>query len=193
VKRPYRVLRDVHLGAALLTTLLLLVYALSAFQMAYFRARPEPRESTRSLVVDAAVEARPRPLARWLMTEHGVRGELVEVRERRDGFRLRIERPGTVERVAFDAATRTASVTTERYGVVWLANRLHHAAGFGNDDWLLDAWGALVAIGSLALLAVAATGLAMWFARHRAQRYSTAVFVVSLGAGFALLVWVRLS
>lgn len=187
----YRALRNAHLGAALFASLLLAIYAASAVQMAYFPGRPEATVATRELVVPADVDVEPRRLALWLMTEHDLRGELMEVDDRRGRLRLRIDRPGTVHRVVFDAGDRTARLETERFGAVWMLNRLHHTAGFGHDDWRLDAWGALVLAASLALLLLAASGLTMWLLRHRAQRGSTALFVLSLAGGLALLVWVR--
>lgn len=187
----YRALRNTHLGAALFATLLLAIYAASALQMAYLPGRPESTVTTRELAVPAGVDAEPRRFALWLMTEHDLRGELVEVDDRRGRLRLRLDRPGTVHRVVYEVSARTASVETERFGAVWMLNRLHHTAGFGHDDWRLDAWGALVLAGSLALLLLAASGLTMWLLRHRAQRGSTALFVLSLAGGLALLVWVR--
>lgn len=187
----YRALRNTHLGAALFATLLLAIYAASAAQMAYFAGRPPSTVAAQEIAVPADVDVATRRLAQWLMTEHDLRGELVEVDERRGRLRLRIDRPGTVHRVVFDVGERTARVETERFGAVWMLNRLHHTAGFGNDDWRLDAWGALVFVGSLALLLLAASGSAMWMLRHRAQRGSTALFALSLAGGLALLVWVR--
>lgn len=193
MKLPYRALRDLHLGAALVASAFLAAYAASAVQMAYFKARPEPVRSSLELAVPTAVGDEPRALARWLMAEHGVRGVLAEVDDRRAGeLRLRLERPGTVHRVVFDRAARRARVATQRWNAVWTLNRLHHSAGLAHGYRPLDAWGATVLLASVALLVLAASGVALWFQRHRERRAGAVVFAAGLAWGVGLLVWIRL-
>jgi hypothetical protein len=192
MRLPYRALRNIHLGAALLAAAFLVAYGLSAVQMAYFKARPEPERSGREIDVPPSVDAQPRALARWLMAEHALQGVLVGVDERRDTLRLRIERPGTAHRIDFDPATRHATVATQRWPAVWMLNRLHHSAGLRTGFWALDLWGATVLLASLALLVLAASGVALWFQRHRERRAGAVVFAVGLAWGLGLLVWIRL-
>jgi hypothetical protein len=193
MKLPYVALRNAHLGAALAASAFLAAYAASAVQMAYFRARPEPERSSLELEVPAVIGDEPRAVARWLMVEHGVRGVLTEVDARRGGeVRLRLERPGTSHRVAFDPATRRARVATQRWSAVWALNRLHHAAGLAHGYRPLDLWGAAVLLASIALLTLAASGVALWFRRHRERRAGAVVFAAGLVWGVGLLVWIRL-
>jgi len=192
MKRTYRALRDVHLGAALVAAAFLAAYAASAVQMAYFRARPEPVRSSVELEVPATIGDEPRAIARWLMAEHGVRGVLAEVDAAGGELRLRLERPGTLHRVAFDPATRRARVATQRWNAVWTLNRLHQSSGWAHGFRPLDLWGAAVLLASLALLVLAASGVALWFQRHRERRAGAVVFAAGLAWGVGLLVWIRL-
>lgn len=193
MRLPYVALRNAHLGAALAAAAFLAAYAASAVQMAYFKARPEPARDSVEIDVPAAVGDEPRALARWLMAEHGVRGVLAEVEAGRDGeLRLRVERPGTLHRVAFDRSTRRARVATQRWNAVWALNRLHHTAGLAHGYRPLDLWGAAVLLASLALLVLAASGVALWFQRHRERRAGVVVFAAGLVWGVGLLVWIRL-
>lgn len=190
----YSWLRALHLAVGLFAAVFLTAYALSAAQMAWAPARLEQRTTTRSIELPVTIaDAAPRAQARWLMSKHGLRGDLEQVGRRRGAVQLRIYRPGTEYRVEIDAAARSARVTTRRHGTVGVLNRLHHAHGFGHDDRALDLWGAALLAVSLGLLALGASGLAMWYLRHRHLRWSAPLLVVSLASGLALLVLVRLA
>jgi hypothetical protein len=191
---PYAVLRNVHLAAGLFAAVFVVVYALSAAQMAYRLAPAGERGDSRRVVeIPAEVALEARPLALWLMRRHGLHGNLVEVAERRGAATLRIARPGAVHRVEVDRGRRRATVVSERVGAVAMLQRLHESGGFGNDHWALDLWGGLLAAVSLALLTLAATGVTMWFLRHRRLRFGVPLFLGTLAAGAALLTLVRLA
>jgi hypothetical protein len=194
MRSPYALLRDLHLGAGLFAAVFVAAYALSAAQMAYRVVRPaEPEVSSRVVAIPPGVGLEARPLARWLMREHDLSGDLVEVGERRARTTLRIAGPGAVHRVEVDRGARRAEIVSERMGAVRMLLRLHETGGLGRDHWALDAWGGLLLAVSLALLALAGSGLTMWFLRHRRLRFGVPLFVGTLVAGLTLLTLVRLA
>jgi hypothetical protein len=189
----YAVFRNVHLAVGLFSAVFLLVYALSAAQMAYPVYRPGARETRMDIEVPVDVDTSPRAFARWLMTAHDLRGDLTEVRPSATAPGLTITRPGTTHRVELDEASRIARVTTTVADATGMANRIHHVRGVAHDYWAINAWGWFVFVGSVGLLVVAGTGTVMWFSRHRERRVGIVVFGVGLVWGLTLLVLVRLA
>lgn len=188
----YRLLRDLHLIAGLFSAVFLLAYGLSAAQMAYPIYRPRPTETARSIEIPREIEWA-RPLARWLMDEHDLRGDLAEVETGTASLSLTIVRPGTVHRVVYDPATGRARVTTGVLNAVGMLNRIHHVGGVWHEYWAINAWGWFLLAVSVALLLLAVTGVIMWFQRHRERRVGTVLLAAGLCWGLTLLVLVRLA
>ena len=98
----YRLIRDIHLASGLFTLVLLAVYALSAVLMSHPGVLGERERIThQELEVPPERAAGPRALAKYLMDEHGLRGELRSVSESAEGFGLRIYRTGTEHEVRY--------------------------------------------------------------------------------------------
>jgi hypothetical protein len=107
----YRWLRNIHLILGTFSFLFLMMYAVSAVQMAHnrwFSSKPTVTE------IELAVGAgqTPRAAAQALMQQHGMRGELGGVKQSPEGSSFRITRPGTVYEVVYNQAAGKAKVRT---------------------------------------------------------------------------------
>jgi hypothetical protein len=188
----YRWIRNTHLWLGLLSVLFVLTYGASSVQMAHnawFSSRPAVSESAIRLEAEAA--AGPRAAARLLMEQHGMPGELQQVRETAAGFSFRIARPGTVYEVAYARDTSIAQVRTSVAGFVGMLNRIHHVAGLWHDYPLLNVWGALVGLVSAALIVLSLSGIYLWFKLHEERLVGAILLACSLGYSLTLMVLLR--
>jgi hypothetical protein len=181
----YPALRQTHLIAGLFSAGMLVMYGLSAVQMAHPSWIPIHRD-----VREWKIEATPgleggRAVARDLYSR-GVRGELNGVEETTSGWSLVVGLPGTEHRVTYDRRTGVAGVRTTTLGFFGVLNRLHHAAGFWHESEVMKAWAGLVAAVSFAVLLMGATGLWMWFARR--QDRIAGIVLLALNLAFAFIV-----
>ena len=170
----YRLLRDTHLLTGLFCGLFVLVYGLSAIQMAHnkwFSLKPEV--TAQSYSIPASLGAR--AAARALM-DRGLRGDLRDVA----GTNFRIVRPGTVIAVRYDPATGTAELKISRAGFWGILNRLHHARGLWHEYAPMNVWGGFVAVISLAMFLLGATGVYLWFRLYNERSIGIGILVVSL-------------
>jgi hypothetical protein len=161
----YKTIRTIHLICGLLSLPFLLMYGISAVQMAHskwFTMKPVVTERN----VDAPPGLDARALARQLRGE-GVRGDLSQIKETPAGLSLRVTMPGTVHDISVDRASNTAKIKTSVAGTLGMLNRLHHMAGLYHDYGPLNIWGMAVAIVSVALIGLGATGLWMWWLRRQ--------------------------
>jgi hypothetical protein len=184
----YRIVRSTHLCAGLLSAVFLLAYAVSAMQMAHFRwFRLEPRVTEWSMAVDASGGAR--GVAQLLGEMRGVRGELSGVKQEGTGLAFRIARPGVVHQVA--VRDGVARVKTSRAGLLGTLNRLHHAAGFRQSDWVYRVWGVWVVAVCASLVLLAGSGVWLWFARNQERRSGAVILLVSAAYALTLIVAIR--
>lgn len=189
----YNWLRNLHLAFGLFSAALLLAFGMSAAQMAYPIYQLTPAEIESTIAVPAGVDTGPRALARWLMNEHGLRGDLTEVKVEDTRVVFTIVRPGTTHQVEFDPAQRSAGVTTRVHDAVGMLNRIHHTHGVDHGYWAVNAWGWFVFVVSLSLVLLAITGVVMWFQRHDDRRLGAFVLAASLTWGVTLLVLIRIA
>jgi hypothetical protein len=187
----YKRLRDLHLILGLFSAVSLLGYALSSALMIFPVRTPWSTKTERRIEVPQGIDTAPRPLARWLMNEHGLRGELTDVGVTESTVALTIARMGTFARVEFDGRTRTASVTTRVWNGVGMLHHLHETSGLWHDYGPANAWGLSLLALSVSLLVLAVTGVVMWFARHRERRIGAVFLGVGLTWGLALLILIR--
>jgi hypothetical protein len=173
----YQKIRTIHRLLASLSLPFLLMYGISAVQMAHgtwFNLKPSVMESRLSLtpgLTDARV------IARNVGSQAAaVRGELTNVQKNAAGFTLRLVLPGTIHEVQYQQASGEVRVKTSVSGVMGMLNRLHHAAGLWPEPPAMKVWGLVVAIVSTAVLLLGATGVYMWFAR-RSERVLGAVLL----------------
>ena len=188
----YRLIRDIHLALGLSAFAFLIMYSISAVQMAHsgwFNLKPTVTENT--IAVPAAEASTARDLASGLIARHGFRGELQQVREQPAGWRLRIVRPGTVYEVDYSRDTGQARVRINTAGFMGMMNRIHHIAGLNHEYQLINVWGALVLAVSIALFLIGATGVYLWFKIHTERLTGGVLLAASLLCGAGLLISMR--
>ena len=187
----YRPIRNTHLFLGLATFLFVLMYGLSAVQMAHnrwFSMKPEITEM--GLPIPPSAGDDPRAIA-FVLRSAGMRGELRNVVTTAAGYRLSIERPGEACEVTYVRAVREANVRIRRNGLMGILNRIHHIGGMWHDYWLINAWGALVGLVSVSLILLGATGIYLWFQTHEERAIGLLLLAINLGVCVTLLVMVR--
>ena len=179
----YRLLRNTHLILGMSGVLFVLLYAVSAVQMAH-RIPLTPEISEQDLVLPAGLAAR--PLVRTL----GYAGEIGNTQMTPKGFRVTVNRPGTAYAITYDRATGQTHVRRDTRSFIAMLNRLHHQNGLHHEDGRLNAWGWVLALVSILLLMLGATGVYMWFKLHKERAVGTVLLgfnlIVSLGLLMAL-------
>jgi hypothetical protein len=187
----YTIIRNIHLFLGLLCFSFLLMYSVSAVQMSHVEwFSMQPTVTEREVAVSPAISQNPRAFAQHLM-QAGMWGELQNVTEDAAGFSLRIVRAGTIHDVAYAAGSPTAEVTTSVAGFMGMLNRLHHTAGFYREQTITDWWAVFVALVSLALLTLGATGVYMWFRLYQERVIGGIFLSIGLFVGLGLLIATR--
>jgi len=187
----YRTLRNTHLFLGLFCCLYLLMYGVSSIQMAHsqwFSARPAVT------IIHAALPPQTtdaRRVARSLMDRYGMRGEVAQVRAASAQLSFNIVRPGTVYQIDYSPGSGDTRIRENHAGFIGMLNRIHHAKGFWHDYWVLNAWGAFVAVVSAALIVIAATGIYLWFKLHQERVIGAILLAVSLGYSLTLMILAR--
>lgn len=174
-----RAVRSIHLAAGLFALPFLAVYFASAVQMAHRSWWPVGQRVTEQVLLlppglDARAVARRLPL----------RGELSMVKLLPTGFDLLVRQPGRTYLVGYSPSSGEAHVRVTTSGVLGMLVALHRSRSFGHAYPPADAWVAALALVSLALLTMGATGLCLWF-QNRAERWTG---FVALAAGASLSV-----
>jgi hypothetical protein len=185
----YKFLRNTHLILGMSSVLFVLLYAVSAAQMAH-RIRITPQVAEEDVALPAALAAR--PLADVLMRERGYGGELGNPQMTPNGFRITIARPGTLYAVNYDRSTGQAHVRRETRSFLGMLNRLHHQHGLHHADGVLNAWGWALLLVSLALIVIGATGIYMWFKLHSERLIGSILLGANLLISLGLLAALRL-
>ncbi len=189
----YPTIRTVHRLLASLCLPFLLMYGVSAVQMshgAWFTLTPAVRESVLSLPPDLADA---RAVARAATARaNDVRGELTSV-VIGDEMTLRLVLPGTVHELRYRRQTGETRVKTSVSGAMGMLNRLHHAAGLWHEARSMRLWGVAVAVVSVALLLLGASGIWMWFVRRSERRLGIVLLAMNVAIAVGLLVAMRLA
>jgi hypothetical protein len=188
----YRWFRNTHLVAGLLALPFLLMYGLTAVQMSHagwFSLKPTVTETTVAVASSPINDGR--ALARELMDQNHLRGEIRQVRATDSGFHLQIEHPGTVYRVEYSSQTRQAVIRTSVAPFMGMLNRIHHLAGFRSASFVMDVWGGWVAAVSLCLFVLGLTGIYMWFRLYKERVIGSILLAVSLGYSLTLILLIR--
>jgi hypothetical protein len=184
----HKFLRNTHLVLGLASVLFVLTYAVSAVQMAH-RIRIAPEISEEDLTLPPGLHAR--PLADALLQQRGYGGELGKPQPAPNGFRVTIGRPGTLYTVSYNSTTGQTRVRRETRPFLGMLNRLHHQNGVRHEDGRLNAWGWALALVSVALLLLVATGVYLWFKMHRERRAGAALLAANLVVSLSLLAALR--
>ena len=130
-----------------------------------------------------------RAIARQLMDQHGLKGELAQVRD----TRFRIVRPGTVYEVDYSPETGVAKVKTNVANFMGMLNRIHHIGGLWHDFTLTNVWSVFVGIVSAALIILAISGIYLWFKIHTERVIGVVLLALSLGYSLTLIVLIRMA
>lgn len=184
----YRLIRNSHLVLGLSSVLFILTYAVSAVQMAH-RIRLAPQVTEEDLTLPAGLA--PRRLAEELNRDRGYGGELGNPQPAAKGFRVSVTRPGTNYAVTYDAATGQTHVRREERSFLGMLNRLHHQNGLHHQDGRLNAWGWALALVSIVLLLIGASGVYLWFQMHRERIIGTVLLTANLLVSLGLLLALR--
>jgi hypothetical protein len=183
----YSTLRTIHLLCGALSLPMLLMYGISAVQMAHskwFSLKPAVTERQVPLPGEYPDA---RAVARAVMQNTGLRGEITSVA----GNQIRITVPGTVHEIRYDRGNATASIRTSIGGTMAFLNRLHHAAGFWHEWGPMKLWAALVGVVSLATVGLAATGLWMWWLRRQERKAGLVLLIANLTFAVVVLSLLR--
>jgi hypothetical protein len=184
----HRLLRDTHLVLGMAGVLFVLTYAVSAVQMAH-RIRLTPQVEEEDLTLPPGLAAR--PLAESLMRQKGYGGEVGPPQVTPAGFRITINRPGTNFAIRYDTATGATHIRRETRSFLGMLNRLHHQNGLRHQDRRLNAWGWALAVVSIGLLLMGATGVYLWFRIHTERTIGAVLLAFNLLVPLALLVLLR--
>jgi hypothetical protein len=183
----YPTLLTIHLLSGAFALPALLMYAVSAVQMAHnqwFVMKPavwEAEESIRPGYADG------RLMTRDVMARRGISGEINAISATPSGFTARVVVPGTVHEIRYDRATGRTTVRTSVAGFMGMLNRLHHAAGLWPEYAPLRFWGLLVGLVSLATLLLGATGIWMWWLRRTERKLGLALIAANLAFSLTVL------
>lgn len=187
----YRWLRNTHLVLGLFSSAFLLMYGVSAVQMAHNSWFAPNSQVTTSDVALAPGISDARVVARELMDNHGLRGEIQLVAAKPDGLSFRVVRPGTTDEIRYDPATGATSIRETRPAFIGMLNRLHHAVGVDHDYWPMALWGVFIGITSAALFVIGLTGVYLWFTLHQDRIAGVVILAGSLAYTIPLLVMLR--
>ena len=189
----YPILRNIHLFCGALALPGLLMYAVSAVQMAHsrwFTMKPAIAETALSLqpgLTDG------RLIAREVMAAHQMRGQIAAIQTQPSGVSARIVVPGTVHELSYTRATGAVRVRTSVAGVMGMLNRLHHAGGLWPDYVPLRLWGVFVAIVSVATVGLGASGIWMWWLRRQERKWGLILLTANLVFSIGILLMIRLT
>ena len=187
----YKLLRNTHLLLGVFSCAFLLMYGVSSVQMAHnkwFDTKPTVTEAKWTL---AAGIADARVVARELMDRHGLRGEIVQIRKSGEQTTFRVIRPGAQNEVTYDPGSGETAVRTSTTNFMGMMNRIHHAGGVWHDYVLINLWGVMVALISVALMILGLTGIYLWFKIHKERVIGFVLLALSLGYSLTLMVLIR--
>jgi hypothetical protein len=185
----YKTLRNIHLILGLLLFWVVMMYGVSAVQMAH-RIRIEPVVTERDVTATPGLDAR--PLANELMERYEMRGEMGNATSMPGGYRFPINRAGGASQVTYDRATGKVHLRETDTGFLGVMNRLHHFHGLHNQTGARNAWGWMVLLASLGFFAIGGTGIYMWFRLHKERTIGVILLSANVVISIALLLSLRL-
>jgi len=184
----HRFIRNTHLILGMASVLFVLLYSVSAAQMAH-RIRITPRVEEDDAMLTPGLAAR--PLADAMMRERGYGGELGQTQMTPSGFRVQIARPGTLYIVNYNRTTGQAHIRRETRSFMGMLNRLHHQHGLHHADGVLNAWGWALLIVSLGMIFLGATGVYLWFKLHTERVIGSILLAANVVISLGLLAALR--
>jgi hypothetical protein len=186
----YRLIRNTHLLLGISTLFFVLMYAISSMQMAHTTwFSTQPRTTQTALRLAPGSDAR--AAAQELWRTNNVRGDLVQVRSKAGHLLFRVTRPGKTYDIDYTPATGETTLRTAEGNLMSVLNRLHHISGLWHDLPILNVWAIFVALISIALIALALSGIYLWFKLHEERVIGSVLLTAGLGWGLGLLLWMR--
>ena len=190
----YRLMRNVHLAVGLVFALALGIYLLSSVRLAHrswFSSSPTVTEA--AYPVDPAQAGTPRALGHYLITEQGLRGEIARIQPADDGsFKFVIRRLGTNYQVQYKPGDAEAQVRANRLAFIGMLMSMHFSHGFWHEDALINVWGSVLLLTSLALFAMGVTGIYLWFKTYEERLVGSVLLAAGLVFAITLMVIVRI-
>jgi len=168
------------------------MYCISSIQMAHpawFNAEPTVLKSEAPIAPERATDAR--AVARELLEQSAVAGEITDAKVTPNGFHVRVVRPGAVHDVEYLRATNVAVIQTATAGFVFMLNRIHHIAGVDHEYVPLNIWGAFVLVVSISLMLLAGTGVYLWFKLHQERMIGAVLLTLCLGYSLTVIALIR--
>lgn len=189
----YRWIRNLHLILGVFASIPLLIYGVSAVQMAHPKWLAASATTTqRSLELPPAAFHDARALSARLVESYGFSGELEESEVTPEHIRVTLFRPGVVNEVEYARQTGLTTIQTRANGFVAMMNRLHHLAGMTHTGLAFNVWGWLLGLVSIALIVIAISGIYLWFKLHSERTIGIILLTVSLGFSLTLMVLLRI-
>ncbi len=184
----YKLIRNIHLLLGLSAAFFILVYGVSAVQMAHqFAIRPH--------ISTAEVKLRPgltgREAAQILMDRYGYRGDLSGSQAAGANLQFTMTRPGGADLVTYAASTGNARVERRELPLLGFLNRLHHLHGTDHTDMAMNAWAWILGWISVTLILLGATGVYMWFRLYNERVIGSILLGVNLCVSIGLLALLR--
>ena len=190
----YRLIRNLHLVAGLLSSGYLFMYAWSAVQMSHREwFTLEPKVTETKVKIGGGFADNPRAAALELMARQSLHGELRQVQQTPSGFRLRVARIGVLTDAAYDRESGEVTIREQRAPFAGVLNQMHHAAGLWHDTGYFQALGVFVAIVSLGLLVLGASGIYLWFKIHAERVTGGVLLAINIIYAVGLIVCMRMS
>jgi hypothetical protein len=185
----YRWLRNTHLCYGLFAFLAVLMYGFSSIGFAHRTWLPlSPRVTVAHIRLNIDDRTNERAVARALMDERGMRGDLQDGKATPAGFAFRIERPGVSYEIDYAKGTGDTTITTRTAPFMGIMTAIHKEHGMWHDDVVQNLWGAYLGIVSGGLIVLALTGIYLWFKLHKERRTGLALLVISLGFSATMIV-----
>jgi len=189
----FQLMRNIHLGLGLIFVLMAVVFAVSSLVFIYRPWLPRGAEETELTVgVSGDPAASPRAVARELMTNHGLKGDLRQIQQEGDNVRFRIVRPGESADVEYARSSGEAKIKIQRLNALETLVQLHTNHGLWHDFWPSNAWAAISLLTSIGMLLLGATGIYLWFAHYTERLLGGVLLGSGLLFGFVTLVLTRL-
>ena len=190
----YRLMRNTHLILGLVFALALGVFLLSSVRLAHRSwISSSPTRTEAAYPVDPGQAETPRALGMYLMAEHGLRGEIVRVQPANDGvFSFVIRRIGTNYQIQYRVGAAEAQVRSNRLAFIGMLMGMHFSYGFWHEDAMINVWGAVLLLTSIALFAMGVTGIYLWFKTHEERVVGAVLLAGGLAFAITLMVIVRI-
>lgn len=138
-----------------------------------------------------AAQGTAREAALTLMRDHGLAGDMRQVREAEDGIRFVISRPGEEVRVHYMPTSGQAQLEGRRYNVYETLLQLHVNHGLWHTFLPANLWALLSVAFSVGLLLLGASGIYLWYKHPRERRVGTVLLVIGFGLPLVTLVLMR--